>query len=164
VTKIEAAIIFAIKCHEDQKDKSGAPYILHPIRVMLDLLSQGFGEDVAIAGLFHDIYEDCIHKSAMDHTLHTTSFGCLVCEVEAFGQEINMWVVGMTKDPQETYREYIRSIGTSEDQDLINIKLADLRDNMRPERAINDSIKGMIKDRYEPAMAFLKGLPSKYDE
>jgi GTP diphosphokinase / guanosine-3',5'-bis(diphosphate) 3'-diphosphatase len=31
---LERAIEIAVKAHKDQKDKSGQPYILHPLRVM----------------------------------------------------------------------------------------------------------------------------------
>jgi (p)ppGpp synthase/HD superfamily hydrolase len=34
MSTIEKAIEIAINAHKDQKDKSGAPYILHLIRVM----------------------------------------------------------------------------------------------------------------------------------
>ncbi|MCK5767175.1 MAG: hypothetical protein KAH35_02215 [Candidatus Atribacteria bacterium] len=34
---IEKAIALALKVHTGQKDKAGAPYILHPLRVMLSM-------------------------------------------------------------------------------------------------------------------------------
>jgi (p)ppGpp synthase/HD superfamily hydrolase len=35
VATLERAIAIATKAHEGQVDKAGAPYILHPLRVML---------------------------------------------------------------------------------------------------------------------------------
>jgi (p)ppGpp synthase/HD superfamily hydrolase len=37
VSTLEKAIAIAAQAHAGQRDKSGAPYILHPLRVMLAL-------------------------------------------------------------------------------------------------------------------------------
>lgn len=34
---LEEAVLIAIKAHRGQRDKGGAPYVLHPLRVMLQL-------------------------------------------------------------------------------------------------------------------------------
>nr|WP_200931688.1 HD domain-containing protein [Paenibacillus sp. Leaf72] len=48
------AIEIAAKAHEQQKDKAGHPYILHPLRVMLSLNT----EEERIVGVLHDVLED----------------------------------------------------------------------------------------------------------
>ena len=52
------AIKFAAAAHEDQVDKSGAPYILHPLRIMMRLREAGFAEAYLIAAVLHDVVED----------------------------------------------------------------------------------------------------------
>ena len=51
---LEKAIRIAIEAHAGQKDKSGQPYILHPLRLML----HGQTEDERITGVLHDVVED----------------------------------------------------------------------------------------------------------
>jgi len=51
---LEKAIRIAIEAHAGQKDKSGQPYILHPLRLM----SHGQTEDERITGVLHDVVED----------------------------------------------------------------------------------------------------------
>lgn len=51
---------FAIDSHEGQRRKgSDTPYIVHPLRVALTLERHGFGRPLVVAGLLHDVVEDC---------------------------------------------------------------------------------------------------------
>ncbi len=52
---LEKAIKIAVEAHTGQVDKSGNPYILHPLRVMLSLNT----EEGRIVGVLHDVVEDC---------------------------------------------------------------------------------------------------------
>lgn len=51
---LERAIAIAASAHAGQKDKAGAPYILHPLRVMLAQKT----EAARIAAVLHDVVED----------------------------------------------------------------------------------------------------------
>jgi (p)ppGpp synthase/HD superfamily hydrolase len=51
---LERAIEIAVKVHAGQMDKGGAPYILHPLRVMLAVRSQ----EARMAAVLHDVVED----------------------------------------------------------------------------------------------------------
>jgi (p)ppGpp synthase/HD superfamily hydrolase len=51
---LENAIQLAIRAHKGQKDKAGAPYIFHPLRVMLRMES----ETEKIIAILHDVIED----------------------------------------------------------------------------------------------------------
>ena len=54
-SSLERAIEIAARAHAGQTDKGGAPYVLHPLRVMLQLR-----DPVAqIAAVLHDVVEDC---------------------------------------------------------------------------------------------------------
>jgi (p)ppGpp synthase/HD superfamily hydrolase len=53
------ALVFAARAHRDQKRKgSDTPYLIHPVHVSVILIRHGFADDVAIAGLLHDVVED----------------------------------------------------------------------------------------------------------
>ncbi len=54
MSTLEKAIEIAAKAHAGQKDKAGAPYILHPLRVMLSVS----GNDERITAVLHDVVED----------------------------------------------------------------------------------------------------------
>jgi (p)ppGpp synthase/HD superfamily hydrolase len=47
---LEHAIEIATEAHRDQLDKAGEPYILHPIRVMEDMIT----DDEKIVAVLHD--------------------------------------------------------------------------------------------------------------
>lgn len=51
---LDKAIRIATIAHEGQKDKAGAPYILHPLRVMMTLSD----ETERICAVLHDVIED----------------------------------------------------------------------------------------------------------
>jgi (p)ppGpp synthase/HD superfamily hydrolase len=56
---LEDAIAFAAEKHgaEPKPDKAGQPYILHPLRVMLDPSLRT--DEERITAVLHDIMEDC---------------------------------------------------------------------------------------------------------
>ena len=58
--RYDAALALAARAHRDQVRKStDLPYITHVVHVSVILIHHGFGEDLAIAGLLHDVVEDC---------------------------------------------------------------------------------------------------------
>lgn len=59
------ALTIAKKFHFGQYRKSGEPYILHPVRVALELLSLGIVDDTILAAsILHDLFEDCKEELA----------------------------------------------------------------------------------------------------
>src|SRR4051794_27653437 len=57
--RYDAALALAARAHRDQLRKgTDLPYIAHPVHVSIILIRYGFGEDLAIAGLLHDVVED----------------------------------------------------------------------------------------------------------
>ena len=55
MSTLERAIAIAAKAHAGQVDKAGAPYVLHPLRIMLRKSSI----DERIVAVLHDVCEDC---------------------------------------------------------------------------------------------------------
>jgi (p)ppGpp synthase/HD superfamily hydrolase len=57
--RYDAALALAARAHRDQLRKgTDLPYIAHPVHVSIILMRHGFGENLAIAGLLHDVVED----------------------------------------------------------------------------------------------------------
>jgi (p)ppGpp synthase/HD superfamily hydrolase len=57
--RYEAALALAASAHQGQVRKAGGePYVVHVVHVSVILLRHGFSEEVAIAGLLHDVVED----------------------------------------------------------------------------------------------------------
>jgi (p)ppGpp synthase/HD superfamily hydrolase len=57
--RYDAALALAARAHRDQLRKgTDLPYIAHPVHVSLILIRHGYGENLAIAGLLHDVVED----------------------------------------------------------------------------------------------------------
>jgi len=108
----EKAIAIAATVHEGQKDKAGAAYILHPLRLMMKMTS----DNSRIAAVLHDVVED-----GAGWTLESLSG-------EGFSDEIVSAVDGVTRRNDESYEEFIDRL--SGDALAREIKLADLEDNM----------------------------------
>lgn len=108
---LEKAIRLAAKGHEGQMDKGGQPYILHPIRVMLQCETI---EEKTVA-MLHDLLEDTF-ITAED------------LRQESFPEEIIEAVLLLTREKDADYMAYIARI--CENRLAARVKLADLTDNM----------------------------------
>lgn len=57
---VEKALGIALAAHDGQRRKASTePYIVHPLHVALILARWGQDDDVIVAGLLHDVVEDC---------------------------------------------------------------------------------------------------------
>ncbi len=113
---LEDAIALARKAHAGQKDKAGADYIAHPLRVM----SLVDGEDTKIVAVLHDTIED---------TFVTSNY----LREAGYAPHIIAAIEGVTKLPgeegsEEGYERFIRRAGQNSLSKAV--KLADLQDNM----------------------------------
>ena len=54
MSTLERAIEIAVQAHRGQRDRSGQPYILHPLRVMAQMESDA----ASIVAILHDVVED----------------------------------------------------------------------------------------------------------
>ena len=59
--RINHAFAFAAK-HHDQQVRKGTrlPYLTHPANVAVILTRYGCAEDIVVAGILHDVVEDCV--------------------------------------------------------------------------------------------------------
>ena len=62
--RINHALAFAAKHHDRQVRKgTRLPYLTHPANVAIILTRYGRDEDTVIAGILHDVIEDCIREN-----------------------------------------------------------------------------------------------------
>ncbi|MBF0402139.1 MAG: GTP pyrophosphokinase [Magnetococcales bacterium] len=107
---LERALFLAVTAHLGQVDKVGAPYILHPLRLMLRAES----EAAKMVALLHDTVED-------------TSLTLDILRQEGFAEPILNAVDRLTHRPEESYEAYIQRL--QQDPLAVQVKLLDLVDN-----------------------------------
>lgn len=138
------ALQICLQAHAGQKDKSGANYASHPIRVAWSLY-EGTSEDMVVAALLHDVVED-------------TDLLSLEQIAAMFNQRVADAVDALSRRKGETYMAFINRCA----QNTIArcVKLADIADNTRPERiaALPVAEQGITK-RYARAKAILEVTP-----
>jgi (p)ppGpp synthase/HD superfamily hydrolase len=139
MSTLSRAIEIAVAAHAGQIDKAGAPYILHPLRVMLSLDS-----DVErIVGVLHDVVEDCADWS-MDRL-----------RSEGFSQDVLTALAHVTKlSEEEDYGAFIAR--AAKDPVARRVKRADLVDNLDVRRLPRVSDKDA--QRLSKYLAALKQL------
>lgn len=134
------AMCFAYKAYHGLTDKSGIPYLYHPIH----LAEQMKTEIRVCAALLHDIIEDT-----------TYTFSDL--EEMGFSPEIIQVVQILTHQPDDLYMEYIQKIRESKNKDAIAVKLADLRHNSNLSRLNQIDEKAELRfEKYQQAIEILK--------
>lgn len=104
------AMRLAFDVHKDQTDKSGIPYIYHPIH----LAEQMDDENAVIVALLHDVVEDS-NMTFKD-----------IAEL-GFPDEVIVALKLLTHDDTVEYMDYIKSLSINEI--ARKVKLADLRHN-----------------------------------
>jgi len=131
----EPALQIAHGAHDGQTDKTGAPYILHPLRVAL----MGECADDRVVGLLHDVVEDCpewpLERLQPHFPLH------IVEAVEA-----------LTKREGEDYAAFIDRVKTN--QIAARVKMNDIADNMDPTRLskVPPDVSARLQAKYAAAI------------
>lgn len=121
---VKKAYEFAAKAHQDQKRKSGEPYIIHPLTVAENLIDLHLDTPTIAAALLHDVVEDT------RYTLRDLQ--------NEFGDEIAFLVQGVTKLDKIRYKGTERSaeslrkmfLAIAEDVRIVLLKLVDRLHNM----------------------------------
>jgi len=116
MNKLEKAIAVALNAHEGMVDKSGVPYILHPLHLMMQMDT----DEARITAILHDVVEDS------DTTLDE------LAEM-GFSTDVLKALELLTHDKDNVlYPDYI--LGINENDLARKVKLADLAHNMDQNR------------------------------
>lgn len=109
---LDKAILIATKAHQNQVDKAGKPYILHPIRVMMKMEN----EIEQIVAILHDVLEDCPDYD--EESLRT----------EGFSSEVVEALSVLNRNNYPDYQAYICNVARNPIARVV--KIADLEDNI----------------------------------
>ena len=137
---LQRAIEIALEAHKGALDKGGNPYILHPLRLMLQMDS----EEEMIVAVLHDVVEDS-EKWSFDK-LHK----------EGFSKKIINSLRSVTKENEnEDYEKFIdRSM---KDEIGRKVKVADISDNLDISRLKELTDKDILRiNKYKKALEKLK--------
>ncbi|MFA5830111.1 MAG: GTP pyrophosphokinase [Candidatus Gracilibacteria bacterium] len=137
MNQLEKAIQIALKAHEKQVDKGGHTYVLHPLRVMVQMPT----EELQIIAVLHDVVEDSNY-----------TFEDLV--KEGFSAEVLEALTAITKQKNEQYDDFIKRI--KKNPLAVQVKLADLKDNSNLDRIPNPTEIDLERvEKYKKAIEFL---------
>ena len=132
------AMRICFEAHRDQLDKTGIPYVFHPIH----LAEQMDDEASVCVALLHDVVED----SSM-------TFEAL--SEEGFGEEIISALRLLTHDKSVPYMDYVAEI--KKNPLAKKVKLADLSHNSDLTRLDTVGEKDIARvDKYKAARVFLE--------
>lgn len=134
MSDLTKAIKIMLDVHSEQKDKSGEPYILHPLRVM----EQMDTEEERITAVLHDVLEDSYYQLT---DLEKLGFSETVIN--------NLKILTRSKD--QAYEGYIT--GVKKSPAAAKIKIADLKDNLNVKR-----LKQLNEEDLERLNKYLKAL------
>lgn len=140
MSTLERAIALAASAHQGQVDKAGAPYILHPLRVMQKMSNN----NERIVAVLHDVVEDC-----------QVTFDQL--RSEGFSDEVIDAIDSVTKRKGEDYEQFVTRAAANPIGHAV--KLADLRDNMDLSRIPSPSAKDIMRvEKYRLAVETIEYL------
>lgn len=135
---LENAITLAVQQHKGQLDKGGQPYILHPLRVMLQLQQP----DQQIVAVLHDILEDT-HTTAQD--LQNLGFQTHIIQA----------IQALTKLRHETRVQ--AAMRTAQNPLACAVKIADVQDNMNLTRIPNPTARDLSRlEEYRQVLDILQ--------
>lgn len=131
------AMKLCFQAHKDQTDKSGIPYVFHPIH----LAEQMKDEDTTVVALLHDVVED-------------TAYTPEDLAAMGFNDRVIAAIRLMTHDENIPYMEYVAKI--KENPIAKAVKLADLAHNSDTTRLDTVDAKATARvEKYAKAIRLL---------
>jgi hypothetical protein len=130
---LDDAIALAVRAHWGQRDKRDEPYLLHVFRVML----KQNDETARIAAVLHDCLED-------------TRVTLPDLRAAGYGDEVCAAVDCLTRRKDEPYDKMIHRV--SANALATKVKIADLEDNLDPNRTVENDPDGTARtEKYKAA-------------
>jgi (p)ppGpp synthase/HD superfamily hydrolase len=130
---LERAVAIAAEAHVGQRDKAGAVYLLHPLRLMMQMTS----EAAMIAAVLHDVVED-------------SAWTLDQMRAEGFSEEVLSAIDCLTGREGESYEVFIERVKPN--PIARQVKLADLADNMNLRRIAEITPKDLARlEKYHRA-------------
>lgn len=143
MSTMERAIAIAAEAHAGQVDKAGAPYVLHPLRMMLRMASN----DERIVAVLHDVCQDC------------PGWTMERLRSEGFPEHLIEALRSVTKRDGEDYEDFVRRAAAN--RIGRRVKLADLHDNCDLSRIAAPSERDFERiDKYRRAIDLIERLPA----
>lgn len=134
MNQLEKAIKIALEAHEKQVDKAGKTYILHPLRLMVQMPT----EELQIIAVLHDVVEDS-----------NFTFEDLI--KEEFSPRIIKALRAITKQENEPYGDFIQRV--KKNPLATQVKIVDLKDNSNLNRLQNPTKIDLERiKKYEKAL------------
>lgn len=147
--KYQMALNFATKKHAGQYRKGGEPFITHPVAVATMLQNKGYGIDVLVAALFHDLLED---TNATEDEI-----------VRIGGEEVLHVVKLVTKEPGYIMSDYISRIKNN--RMAFVLKAADRLHNLMSMSAADDKfIRQYLEETREWYLDFSSEIRDIYNQ
>jgi (p)ppGpp synthase/HD superfamily hydrolase len=142
--RFEDAWLFAAQKHAAQKRKSTSiPYIAHLMSVSALVLEAGGDEDLAIAGLLHDVVEDCGGEPMLEEVRQR--FGSRVAHIVDGCTDAYVVPKPPWRQRKEDYLEHLRTA----DEDTRLVSTADKLHNARAILADYQSVGESIWERFQ---------------
>src|SRR4051812_39133830 len=115
--RINHALAFAAKHHDRQVRKgTRLPYLTHPANVAIILTRYGRDEDTVIAGILHDVIEDCIRENYTREMLEQRigdKFGATVLDTVLAVTQRNVDDSGNDLSSDERKDDYLERLSTA---------------------------------------------------
>lgn len=142
--RYDAALAFASQAHQGQVRKgTTVPYIMHVVHVSVILLRHGFDEDIVIAGLIHDVVEDC--DVPLD-SIQSIFGGTVARLVEAVSETKSVDGVELSwEQRKEEKLAHLRTAGP----DVAALKAADAIHNLRSIIADLENVGQLLWARFK---------------
>ncbi|ONI76954.1 phosphohydrolase [Actinosynnema sp. ALI-1.44] len=138
---LDDAIRIAREAHAGQVDKSGKPYIDHPLRVMARVQ----GTHAQMAAVLHDVIED-------------TAVTAEALRAQGCPENVVTAVVALSKLDGEAMPDYLSRVAA--DPIAVQVKRADIGDNTDPVRlaALDTGTQNRLREKYAEAIRLLDEL------
>jgi hypothetical protein len=137
------AVAIAADAHLGQYDKAGAPYIYHPLRLMMRART----DEERIVAVLHDVVED-----------GEWTFDAL--RREGFSRDVVRAIEHLTKQEGESYEAFIERV--ADDRLATRVKILDLEDNSDLSRLREPTEKDRARAAtYARALERLRAVPER---